>query len=570
MTAPRLPDSRARSALLPVLGLTVLALVVRIAMATRGGLWRDEALFMFVVRLRSWSAMIDFLRFHESHPPLFYFLMRPWLSIVGDNDVAALAIPLVIGAVIVPATYFVGAALFSKRIALIAASLAALSPALVEHSALVRPYSLLPLLTLLSCYALIEAIKRGDLKAWVAYVVLTLALVYTHNWTWLVLGGEWVAVAIVLLVNGERGRGRLVLEWLVAQIAIAIAFLPWLPWLLYQTQHAGHAPLHLDEASDIFLLPFLGVRGLLQATVLGYPVGKEGEIWTAVQRWLLVVPVVFLGVSEFLRIRQSGGEFPSSESEPANKNRGSRRIALVVLLTVPLAAWAAALVLSPRVNLLFPRCLVMLAPPLILSFAYWLERPRSPVAARLAHLAFGFLLVTYVTTQFAISRTTRSNAREFGPAVAAKTRPSDLVIVVPEWLASSFNRYYKPRVEQIDFPYFGREGAVDFAGIRERTADPAALARLRPIMAEARGTGRRIWLMMESRDLHKITAYDISRAPQPDGLKDAGMIRANQIRNELTALYGQPDTSLVVPGPITQFERFRAYLFAVPDSGRSQ
>jgi hypothetical protein len=155
-------------------------------------------------------------------------------------------------------------------------------------------------------------------------------------------------------------------------------------------------------------------------------------------------------------------------------------------------------------------------------------------------------------------------------AVAARTQPSDLVIIAPEWLASSFNRYFKPDVQQIDFPYFGREGAVDFAGIRERTADPAALARLRPVIADARRTGRRVWLMMETRDLHKITDYDIARAPTPDGLKDAGMIRANQIRGELTLLYGPPDTSLTVADPLTQFEKFRAYLFAIPDSSRTQ
>ena len=67
---------------------------------------------------------------------------------------------------------------------------------------------------------------------------------------------------------------------------------------------------------------------------------------------------------------------------------------------------------------------------------------------------------------------------------------------------------------------------------------------------------------MESRNVSEISTADITRASRPDGLQVAPMIRANQIRKELTALYGLPDTSLVVAGRPTQFERLRAYLFA--------
>lgn len=551
--------------------LSVIALLVRVAIAMRGGLWRDEALFLFVTRSDSWSAMIQFLQRHESHPPLFYAIMRPWLTIVGDSDAAALALPVLIGVALIPAIYFVAAKLFSKRVALLAAALAALSPALVEHSALVRPYSFLPLLTLLSCYALIQAVQRGRRRAWVGYVLCTVALLYTHNWTWLVLAGEWAAIAILIVANPQRGRGKILRESLVAQIAIGVAYAPWFSWLLYQTRNAGHAPLSLSGAFDYSLLVFVGVRGLLQATILGYPIGKEGLVWTDVQRWLLILPIGFLCASDFLRLRQATDNSSTASTEnDADTSPERTREKLIVLLAVPLGAWAGALVLSTSSNVLIPRCLVSLAPPLIIAFVYWLERPRSFIAKRLSQIGCGLLVATYVVTLVALSRTTRSNAKEVASAVAARTKPSDLVIIAPEWLASSFNRYYQPQVQQIDFPYFGREGAVDFDGIRERIADPAAFARLLPIIADAKQTGRRVWLMMESRDLHKITGYDIARAPTPDGLKDAGMIRANQIRGELTELYGPPDTSLVVPGPLTQFERFRAYLFAVPDSGRSQ
>jgi uncharacterized membrane protein len=553
----------------PLVGLSAVALAVRIAVS-RGGLWRDEALFLFVARSASWSGMIDFLRFHESHPPLFYFLMRPWLSVVGDTDSAALSIPIVIGVAMVPSIYFVGKSLFSKRVALIAASVASVSPALVEHSALVRPYSLLPLLTLFSCYALIRALDEGKILSWAAYVTMTLALVYTHNWPWLILGAEWVAVVVLLAWIRPRARTRTAVEWIAAQVLIVLGFLPWLPWLINQTRHAGHAPMVIESSSDIFPLTLLAFPRLLQATILGYPVGKEGERFTHVQGWLLLIPLVFLVASEIVLIRQSRQESLTSTKQLTEINHQSpETTALVVLLVVPLAAWSAAVLLSPKVNLLFPRCLVMLAPLLILALAYWLARPRPRASYRLRNLGLGALLISYVVTLFAILQTTRSNAREFTGALSARTRPSDIVIVVPEWLASSFNRYYRMPVEQIDFPYFGREGLVDFSGIFERIADPAAIDRLRRVLADARSANRRVWLVVEARDVQDISGYDTARVSTPEGLKHAVVVRSTQIRNDLTALYGSPDTSVAVPGQVTRFERLRAYLFAVENDRRN-
>jgi uncharacterized membrane protein len=137
-----------------VAAVTLFALVLRALFAARSGLWRDEALFLFVAQLPSWGAMLDFLRFHESHPPLFYALMRAWLAVAGSSDAAALVPPVLFGTLLAPCLYAVGARVFSRRTGMIAALLAAVAPLLVEYSAQVRPYSLLPLLCLLSTYFL--------------------------------------------------------------------------------------------------------------------------------------------------------------------------------------------------------------------------------------------------------------------------------------------------------------------------------------------------------------------------------------------------------------------------------
>jgi hypothetical protein len=48
-----------------LLGLALLlALGLRLLLAARSGLWRDEALFLFVVRSPTIGAMLEFLRSH--------------------------------------------------------------------------------------------------------------------------------------------------------------------------------------------------------------------------------------------------------------------------------------------------------------------------------------------------------------------------------------------------------------------------------------------------------------------------------------------------------------------------
>ena len=75
-----------------LVGLLVCAgLAVRVFRANGSGLWRDEGLFVFVVDHPTWGGMLDFLRFHESHPPLFYVLMRIWRSMFGTSLTAAQA-----------------------------------------------------------------------------------------------------------------------------------------------------------------------------------------------------------------------------------------------------------------------------------------------------------------------------------------------------------------------------------------------------------------------------------------------------------------------------------------------
>jgi 4-amino-4-deoxy-L-arabinose transferase-like glycosyltransferase len=545
-----------------VAGLTLAALVVRVLLAMRGGLWRDEALFLFVERSKSLAAMMDFVRMHESHPPLFYLLMRGWLRIAGDSDAAALVLPLVFGILTVPAIYAVGSSLLSKRVGLLAAALATFSPALAEHSALVRPYSLLPLLSLVSAYTLIKGIESGRRRVWVAYSLVTLAMLYTHNWAWLVLGGEWVAVAVVLLKPFARERRQVLQEWALSQVLIAVGYVSWLPTLIYQARHAGKAPSLLNLRSEPIVSIGVAASQLVQATILAYTPVDSGSVTETAKRWFIALPMILLVADQFLRARRVHRGEPEVHENRDAENGRHIRTTMTVLVVAPLAAWFAALALSSRSELMIPRCLVMLAPALLLVLAIWLERPRTGAMLALSRAAILAFFATYGLALYNLANAPKSNARELAPVVARRTQQSDLVIIAPEWLASSFNRYYKPDVEQIDFPAVGKEGAVDFAGVLSRMIDPAAAARAEARIIEARRSGRRVWLIIEGDRLYHVTATAIPEFLRSPNYGVAATGRTAQIRMLLDSLYGPPDTTAVAVTRVPQYENLRAFLYA--------
>src|SRR5215203_804683 len=227
---------------------TLTAFWIRVCIGLRGGIWRDEGLFLSIVRMPTWGEVIDFLRLHESHPPLFYALVRVWLAIFGDSEQHALVVVALIGALAVPAVYFVGRELFSSKAAVAASCLVVFSPVLTEYSAEVRPYSFLTLGVLASSFALVRALHGGRTVAWAAYVVTAVVLIYTHNWSWLVLGAQFV-VSLILIGRAKTRRNNLLMKGSISAAAIIILFAPWLSTLAYQAGNAGHAALSVTGLS---------------------------------------------------------------------------------------------------------------------------------------------------------------------------------------------------------------------------------------------------------------------------------------------------------------------------------
>ena len=323
---------------------TLLALVLRLALAGRGGMWRDEAQMLWIVRSETVRQLLRFLRDHESHPPLFYLLTRAWLGLFGDTEVAALALPVLLGVVLVLALYRTGSETFGRRTGLVAAALAASAPMLAWHSALARPYSLMPLLCLGSVAFLERGLRGGRLRTWVAYAAATLAMLLTHNWGWLVLAGQW---AVVLPWLSLRPSCAATLGWLAAQVGIALGFLPWIEAFVYQVRHAGYGGGTPPSMTELVML--------LSSLVTANP-----------HHCISLVIVTVLATAAVCRRVYTPR---SVRRGPGDATDRGETFALGLLIGVPLATMTLAVLLSSRTNLLIPWTMTTIVPCLFLCCA---------------------------------------------------------------------------------------------------------------------------------------------------------------------------------------------------------
>ncbi|HEY9765340.1 MAG TPA: glycosyltransferase family 39 protein, partial [Chroococcales cyanobacterium] len=235
----------------------------------QGGIWRDEGLVLFIQRLPP-SAMLSFLKLHESHPPLFYLIMRPWTLLFGEG--AGLVLPFLFGLLLVVFVYRIGKTVFSEDTGIFAAALVAFSPSLVNYSTELRPYSLLSILCLLSTSFLWLALREGKSKDWGLYSATTLGMLFLHNWAWLVFAGQGLMFGLSF---SKRPLSSLLRQWGASQGLVLLLYSPWFSALFFQFRHAGYPPRPLGFlfaldllAEATFSLPLLMVVLLLAAFFL--------------------------------------------------------------------------------------------------------------------------------------------------------------------------------------------------------------------------------------------------------------------------------------------------------------
>jgi uncharacterized membrane protein len=212
--------------------------------------WLDEAVTAGLLRL-DLGDMLTATATTESTPPVYYLVARGWAVVFGTGEVGLRSLSALAGTLTIPVAYWIGAELASRRAGLVAAALAAVSPALVWYSQEARSYALLILLSALSLLFAVRALTRGSGRdvAWWA-LASSLALL-THYFAGFLVAGE----ALWLVAAHPRRRTAVLGAAAVAACAGAL-----LPLAIHQSEQGnldfiGDTPLgrRLVDTAQLFL-----------------------------------------------------------------------------------------------------------------------------------------------------------------------------------------------------------------------------------------------------------------------------------------------------------------------------
>jgi hypothetical protein len=177
----------------------------------------------------------------EFNPPLNHLLMRAYISCFGTDEVIVRLPSLFWGILLVPALYWLGVTLHSRKAGLLAALFAALAPQANYFACQTRPYSIS---TLFNCLCMIYFCRlldseRQNKKLDLFFFILLMTLFcYSSTFGVFSLAALVVAYAVLWLARLRApSTDTLSLAYFAPAFAVpAILFAPWLPAMLHQAK----------------------------------------------------------------------------------------------------------------------------------------------------------------------------------------------------------------------------------------------------------------------------------------------------------------------------------------------
>jgi hypothetical protein len=292
---------------MPSVAILTVAAVIRWHGLGTSSLWLDELGQVHAARAPL-DELLATVRSHAGAAPLDYLATKVTMlvagPIVGTVTISARLWPWLCGVATVWATERTTLELTgSRRAALAAATLTALSAFLVYYSQEARFYSLSVLLAVVIVWTFARATRLRRRRDWVAFAFAAIAGVYTFYFIALLLVLEGVGLLVTAGVKAARRRpigpalielGRRIFPLALICLATVLAFMPWYLYaartqmsLVWHYQVVALSPPRLASlmATLLAAVPRAGVPG--------------GDSWTD---WLLTAAVLALAVPGAIRL----------------------------------------------------------------------------------------------------------------------------------------------------------------------------------------------------------------------------------------------------------------------------
>jgi len=410
-------------AFLPLVLLLLAAFWLRLYRLDAQSLWWDEGISLHLAT--SGAAEIVRDRLANIHPPLYFFLLKGWLRLVGVSAFTGRALS-VLGGLLQVALAFAAARAWSRRAGLgrqgaraaawLAGGLMLLSPLSVIYSQEIRVYAWLPVVYLLLLLLAGRWLAAGSGQTWprlgalaaVAWVGLHLHYIALFAVAYV---GAWGALAL-----WRRGDGRALRRWLLAQAVVAAASLPWLIAVA-----ANWPAVRAEAAAGTFTTEPVPLPFLFAQVWAFHLTGLAGSLSSPLVRGLAAGVAVVLALSLAL-----------VAAARARRRENGAALRPVAHWAVPLLGglfvWSVRSFSHPRYIVIFAAVLIPLAA--VVMAAAWAARPaaRRGLAALLG-LGLVALSLWGLRAFFFDPAVAKPDVRGAARWLEAAAAPDDLILV---------------------------------------------------------------------------------------------------------------------------------------------
>jgi uncharacterized membrane protein len=235
-------------ALAPIAAILLLAFALRLYRLGDQSIWYDEGISIHLAQ-KSLAALTAHTA-GDIHPPLYYYLLHFWIKAAGSSEFAVAFLSLGFGLLLVPLVYCISRHLYNPSVGSLAALLVAISPYNLWYSQEMRMYTLGASLGLVSLYSLLQLLARAGCRVqdtgwsmqngerrvyWAVYILSAALGLYTlYYFAFLLAFLNLFVMGWWLWTRRQGGRASMLWRWVLAQLAVLILYLPWLPVALHQ------------------------------------------------------------------------------------------------------------------------------------------------------------------------------------------------------------------------------------------------------------------------------------------------------------------------------------------------
>ncbi len=355
-------------------------------------------------------------RVYDGHPPLYYYLLHFWIQGGGNGELNVRLLSVVFGLAGVAAAFSLGRLVGGTSVGLTAAVLVATSPELAYYDRIIRMYTGLASLSLVSTYLFFRLLKAPNRSRILAYVAASLFALYSHYYAIL------LAAAQGLWWGWQCLKGRMAWRFFLgAEVTLGLLYVPWLTYAAL-TQARTTAQI-IDIAP-----PAQGALGFLEQLWVPFVAGATLDKALAARLSVAVAGVVVLALIGWRKKLRPAG--------PAS--------AVAVLVLCVIVFSACIFVAFPAA--VRPRHLLVVLPLGLVLLAWlsaWLRKLAPAVWMGAFVLILGINGYSLRDMYRVQPQMKEPDAVQMTNQMARMAQPGDLAVIHASWEIGYFESHYQ-------------------------------------------------------------------------------------------------------------------------------